>query len=343
MHIFIDESGAFIPGSTMGPPAYSLVLALVVPTAAHDDLCYEFLRTRDAWPNNAIELKGSSLDEAQCAEVARLLAKCDCLIEMQIIDMGQHDVACIEDSKERQAQYTTANITPAHQATMIQQTAEIANAFRSMSNQLFVQAFLSIELVIEVADIAPLYYVQRMPQELGNFTWLIDRKDRDLTLMERTWSTFILPAGESRSSKKPGTRLEGADYSYFEKYRIHESEANPEWAKKIAWMRETYAIESPPGEFEATDWKKLTSEDRTFADSKSSLGLQLADITATSLRRALKGNLQQPGWEPFGQLLIHKKSLPFCMIGRPPRSAKLEEPAKSVWQVLSAHSKPMIA
>jgi Protein of unknown function (DUF3800) len=343
MHIFIDEAGAFIPGSTMGPPTYSLVLALVVPTAAHDDLCYEFLRTRDGWPNNAIELKGSSLDEAQCAEVARLLVKYDCLIEMQIIDMGKHDVACIEELKERQAQYTTANITPAHQATIIQQTNDIANAFRAMSNQLFVQAFLSIELVIEVADIAPLYYVQRVPQELGSFTWLIDRKDRDLTLMERTWSTFILPAGEFRSRKKPGTRLAGADYSHFTKYQIHESDANPEWAKKIAWMRQTYSIDIPPGEFQATDWKKLISEDRAFADSKSSLGLQLADITATSIRRALKANLQQQGWEPFGQLLIHKKSLPFCMIGRPPRSTKLEEPAKSVWQVLSAHSKLMIA
>src|ERR1017187_14299 len=97
MHIFIDEAGAFIPFPTMGPPAYSLVLALVVPAAAHDDLCYEFLRIRDAWPNSAIELKGSSLDEAQCAEVAGLLAKHDCLIEMQIIDMGKHDVKCIDE------------------------------------------------------------------------------------------------------------------------------------------------------------------------------------------------------------------------------------------------------
>jgi hypothetical protein len=49
-----------------------------------------------------------------------------------------------------------------------------------------------------------------------------------------------------------------------------------------------------------------------------------ASIAATSLRRTFKGNLQQAGWQPFGQILIHQKSIPFCMIGTLERDRRLE-------------------
>ena len=152
MHIFIDEAGPFIPPPTMGSPSYSLVLALVVPTSTHDQLCYDFLRIRDAWPHNWIEVKGNKLDETQYSEIAFLLGKYDALIEIQIVDMGLHDVACIKDFKERQAQSVTAKLTPHHQPTMIRQLSDLAGTFRSMANQLFVQAFLMIQLVIKVCE-----------------------------------------------------------------------------------------------------------------------------------------------------------------------------------------------
>ena len=335
MHIFIDEAGTFISPAAMGPPAYSLVLALVVPTSNHENLCYEFLRLRDTWSNNSVEIKGSKLDETQCSDVALLLAKHDALVEVQIIDMGLHDVQCIENFKEKQAQAVTANLTPRHQPTLVRQLAETADTFRGMANQLFVQAFLMMQLVIEVCEVGILYHVQRRPEELASFKWVIDQKDRTLTAMEKTWSTFILPAGEAQSGKKPAPRIIGCDYSHFTHYEIHESTADAEWQKKISWMRANYKIEQAPGEFRASDWKKLVSEDRAFEDSKVSLGLQLADIAATSLRRALNGNLQKAGWEPFGRLLIHKRAPSFLMLGESsPRSSTLEPMAELVWNRL---------
>jgi hypothetical protein len=79
------------------------------------------------------------------------------------------------------------------------------------------------------------------------------------------------------------------------------------------------------------------------SNSKRSLGLQLADIAATSLRRALNGNLARPGWEAFGKLLIKQPGLPFCMIGTTPRSTKLEGPGKAVWDVLAILAKDLLA
>jgi hypothetical protein len=265
------------------------------------------------------------------------------LSKPKIIDMGLHDVACVADFKERQAVAVTARMTTEHQPTMVREMEGIRDAFRTMSNQLFVQAFLTMRLVIKTCDTAQLYYVQRSPQELGSFTWVIDRKDHDLTTMEKTWSKFILPQGETESAGKPARRLIDCDYSHFAKYEVHEPTASPDWARKMRWMRETHGLKHPPGQLRVINWQKLLSEDRTFEDSAKSLGLQLADITATSLRRALNGNLQQAGWEGFGRLFIHKNDeLPFCMIGSTPRKTRLEPPARDVWGILSRHARNMI-
>lgn len=74
MRIYIDEAGAFVPPN---PPRslFSLVLALIIPSTIEKDLFYEFLRLRDTWPNQSIEIKGSSLNESQAAEVINLVLR----------------------------------------------------------------------------------------------------------------------------------------------------------------------------------------------------------------------------------------------------------------------------
>ena len=67
MHIYIDEAGPFTPPN--GRRRYSLVLALVVPSAALVELSYQFLRLRrEDWPQQAVEIKGSKLNEDQAAQ-----------------------------------------------------------------------------------------------------------------------------------------------------------------------------------------------------------------------------------------------------------------------------------
>lgn len=51
MNIYIDEAGPFIPPK--GNRRYSLVLALVVPTATQTELFYQFLRLRDSRSPNS--------------------------------------------------------------------------------------------------------------------------------------------------------------------------------------------------------------------------------------------------------------------------------------------------
>jgi hypothetical protein len=342
MHIFIDEAGAFLP-PTSKPHAHSLVLAIIVPSGHHDQLCYDFLRLRDTWPHNAIEVKGSALTETQTAQVAQVLADHEVIVEFQALDMALHPDTVVSEFKERQADAITANVTPMHQPTIVRQLEELAAAFRTMPNQLFVQAVLTMHLVIDTVQHGTLYHVQRTPAELGRFCWMIDRKDHDLTAMERAWTMLILPAGEAQSTRSPFPRIIGADYSNFAKYEITEASADPEMVRHLAWMRETHKIDKPPANFRCLDWKRLLTEERSFADSKDHLGLQLADIAATTLRRALNRQLQQDGWELFGRLLVRKRVAPFVQIGSAASARQtLDSDATAVWHALTRHAKNMI-
>ena len=342
MKIYIDEAGPFIPPK--GKRRYSVVLAVILPEATEADLLYEFLRLRDGWPNNGVEIKGSKLDERQAAQVLRLPAAYDAIAEYYAIDMALHPNEIIDDFKNGQAAALTQNLTPMHAAAVIQRAHDDAEAIRKLANPLFVQAFATIHLILDMLDVAINYFAQRRPAELGRFAWMIDRKDRTVTEMEKLWSSLFLPFGEPRSAKRPFSMVEGYDYSYFTKYKIDESTADDKMKLHLRWMRNTLPFSrAVPDELHCIDAKRIWTEERAFEDSKNSLGLQLADIAATTLCRALNGNLQRPGWEPLARLLIRKKTAPFIQLGKAAsQHPRLEPHAARVWRILDASSQAMV-
>jgi hypothetical protein len=176
-----------------------------------------------------------------------------------------------------------------------------------MPNQLFLQAFAMWLLIIKTIREGTLYYVQREPQELGDIGWVIDRKDRTITQMEDTWSTLILPLSEKAFALKPMISIKGEDYSQFDaRYGFTEATAAPEMLRHVRWLQSVYAKPGQPrAPMHGIDARRLLTEQRTFQDSRDSLGLQLADMLDAILRRALNDRLQFSGWKDFGGLLIH--------------------------------------
>jgi hypothetical protein len=321
------------------------VLALVIPSTAESELFYQFLRLRDRWPHpQGLEIKGSKLDERQAAEVMSLLSAHGVIAEYNAIDMSLHPDEIVSEFKERQAAVITANLTSEHAEALVCGLREDADAIRNLSNPLFLQAFLSIDLSLTMIDVAINYYAQRRPEELGRFAWVIDRKDHSVTEMERLWSALMLPIGESRSSLHPYAKVEGFDYTHFVKYEVDENSADEKMKRHLKWMRETLPSAGPRTEpLRCIDAKRLWTEERAFGDSENSLGLQLADIAATTLCRALNGNLQPKGWEPIARLLIRKKTAPFFQIGRASRGhPPLDARAEQVWRTLHDNSQDMV-
>jgi hypothetical protein len=344
MRIYMDEAGNFVPQAS-GQSLFSLVLALVVPSSIEAKLFGEFPALLSSWPNSGTEIKGSKLDEAQAAQLIELASRHDVFVNFFAVDMATHGESVVNDVKARQAAAITANLTPEHHPPIAAQLRELAAAIQRMPNQLLLQAFLTIELVLKVIQESALYYVQRLPAELGSIAWTIDQKNRTITEMETTWSTLVLPMSESHFARTPLLTLKGADYSHFDsRYGI--AADDKEMSRHVQWMREAYGtrdVARPPG----LNAGLLLSEQRQFADSASSLGLQLADMLATILRRALNNRLQSPGWENYGRLLVaDKSSTPILQLGPAPQSGRTQtlsgQQIEKVWRALNSGNKPML-
>jgi hypothetical protein len=344
MRIYIDESGPFVPPN---PPrsSFSLVLALMIPSAIEKDLFDEFLRLRDTWPNQNVEIKGSSLDESQAAQLISLVLRYDTLVQFIALDANTHPGPMVEVFKNRQADGVTANITREHHPGPIPHLHQLGEAVRAMPNQLFLQAFATWRLIIKTIREGTLYYVQRQPQELGDIGWVIDRKDRTITRMEDTWSTLILPLSENAFGREPLIGIMGEDYSHFDvRYGFTESTADPEMLRHIRWLSSVYGKQTRSEDSVHIDAKRLLTEQLTFQDSRDSLGLQLSDMLAAILRRALNDRLRFPGWKDFGGLLVrHRQAVDgFIQLGASDKIPMLGH-ARKVCQALYERAKDMVA
>ena len=340
MRIYIDEAGGFV-AQPPGQSLFSLVLAVVVPSSIETKLFDEFSGLLASWPHQGAEIKGSKLDESQAAQLVDLVSRYDVTVQFFAVDMEMHGDKVVDDRKARQADAVTADLTPEHHPPIAAQIRGLADAIRRMPNQLFVQASLMIELVLRVIEESTLYYVQRLPDELGSIEWIIDRKDRKITEMEDTRSTLILPMSESHFVRKPLVCLLGANYSHFDaRYGIPADDE--EMNRHVAWTREAYGIQGDdrgPG----LNAGLLLSEQRQFADSAGSIGLQLADMLAAILRRALNNRLQDAGWSRFGRLVIADTRTPFLQLRPADVSGQtLGVQIEKVWRALKTGNKKML-
>lgn len=326
----------------MQQSSFSLVLALVAPSAVEDELFYEFLRLRDGWPKQAVEIKGSSLSETQAAQIIDLLTRFDVVVDFVAVDMASHAKNAIDDFKSRQAKAITAHVTREHHPEMVLQLVQIERIIRDMPNQLFIQAELTIQLILKILQTATLYHVQRRPEELGDIAWTVDRKNHSITEMEETWTTLILPMSENHFARAPIKFLAEADYSHFARYEVDPA-TDQDMARHIDWMRVTYGEREAPPKSSVIDAKRLLTEQQAFADSRDSLGLQLADMLASIVRRAANNKLQPPGWKDLGKLFI-RNTRPgwFVQLGGAGAQQEIQGTALELYRVLEKGSKSML-
>jgi hypothetical protein len=341
MRIYIDEAGSFVIAQTPSS-SYSLVLALIIPSTNEAQLFFEFMRLRDSWPEQQIEVKGRTLNETQAAQIIELVASFDVVAEFVALDLASHTREMIEDFKNRQADAFTVHITPEHQPEGVHEMQALASKMRSMPNQLFVQAFLTIKLVLTTIQVATLYYAQRLPDELGDISWLVDRKGHNITEMETIWTTSVLPFGESFFAKRPLITLREADYSHF--HRRYSTKVKGEIRNHLEWMDGIYGVGHLSDEDSVVDAKRLLTEQRQFVDSRESLGIQLADMLSSILRRALNGRLQPYGWKDFGKLLVKKRKNEtwFVQFDSGDTVLHLEGQAREVGLALRGNARPML-
>lgn len=309
MDIYIDESGIFSNPENR-PNIASVVAALVVPSSQRRELIRKFQRLTRHWQPKEKEIKGRELDEDQIAAIVTLLKKYDVCVDAIFIDLALHTNDEVAKFKKKQANNITANITPQHQSSLIQQLSEIKDIFLKMSNPIFVQAFLMMLMIPKLIPKMAHYYARRIPKELGSYNWFVDAKQKKLTEFEKAWSLAVYPIMSTQSLREPFARIEGGDYSYFGRFNNEDKEDTDsirEWA-------ESNNPELKGKRISSIDLNKLLGESFKFEDSKKNKGLQLVDVIVNAIQRALNGKLQEKGWRGIGSLMIDKNPYPMEFI-----------------------------
>lgn len=301
MHIFLDESGAF---AGIGKPvSLSAMAALVIPDGRLARVKADWRKLRRTFPkDHRGEVKGKALTEDQVIAVARLLAQHRCIAEVSMIDMGLHTREEIEAHIEGLMHGMSANLTDEHHPNIWATIERLQATLSTMKPPQYVQAVMILDLLPRLLDHAKLYYVQRTPAELGNFSWVFDAKGEDSikNTWEEWWTTLLGPILQSTAMRKPSARLVGANYRVFEKRFCTD-----EWPDHLP--------EREPGAPPAMEITKVFRNTRFSSEAEP--GLELADIVANAIRRTVARHLNKRAWGPLAELFIARRQHCIQFIG----------------------------
>lgn len=336
MDIRIDESGGFIPLGA-GSHRISAVGALVLPTLRLDELYAAYRALRVGFPTRQGEVKGSALGEMEVMAVIQLLMDYDVLFDAVTCDAASHRRRDVVGFQSQQVDMLRSSVGHHHHPEMVAEVHDLAARLRSLPPQLFIQFQMTIELVDRVLRHAPLYLVQRSPEELASFRWIVDAKDHQLTTYEELWSKLVYPSQMARTAKDPHPALEGADYSHFEPFLVK----NPD-------LRGPPYSPADPSNLRAIDLRKVLMDGLSFENSKTDLGLELVDIVTNALTRAMNGRLQRPGWENIGKLMVRESQTLRIIAFRAQkaerdRTIRVKDGFNGVVQLIGATAKSMLA
>jgi hypothetical protein len=337
VRIYIDESGGFIPG--IPASRVSCVAALAVAEKDADALLRRYFELRAAW-TTAKEVKGSSLTDDQTLEALSAVAAFDVVAKIVAIDMHLQSVDQIAEFQNGQGDAFVSGLTEVHSTASREWAHNARTDWRSLSPQLAVQMYAMFLALEDFLRDVPNYYAQRLPNELGRFDWYIDPKDVTRARYDELWQRLACPVLQTMSFENPAARVEGFDYSAFDRFE----KPLPPYVLKLRPPRPGARSTSP-------DLKMLLNESVSFPDSRSEIGLQLADIVASALTKAMNGKLSDSVWPVLGSLMIERPrgEPPLRLVGLEPRTSRSTKPLRpsehhqDVLSMLRLFCKPMLA
>jgi hypothetical protein len=271
--------------------------ALTIPTAQHDEIIDKFRELSRTWPNDRGEIKGRLLQEEHFDAALALYASCGILFEAVAIDLGTHDSTAILRHKMGAAANILKNVSNRMHPNVQRELKSMTATMHAISVPEYVQMVVMTTVVESVFRTNFRWLPLTAPRELSSFTWIIDGKELTPTEMERLWSKICLPWLQSRSLNNPLVTITEGDFSYLPADVVREL---PEVPTHLAPH-----IRRPAQPFEYFEIKTIL-RNPTFADSAHHVGLQMADLAVSAVRRAMMGNLGDFGWERLGSLLIRR-------------------------------------
>ena len=296
MLAFLDESGLFAnPNNHQNAP--SCVAVLGIPHRKYHSICGAFDNWKKSEFGDITERKAKDLDERQVDAVLKILNAHRTTLEVVIFDPAIIGPNSVSTHKKLFSLSLTGGLDHRHSEDMHKYMDKLRIRIEMLNDQLYAQFQATILVIDHFIQTCLIEYWDSHPKELGSFAWLIDAKDpKRTTEMEDLWRSIILPCMQNRIKPlgTPEWNKEGHPFNIAFGGTLP---AAPEWLFE--------GKQRPPGPFHFVK-HGLILEDLKFIDSTKSHGVQLADIAATSLRRALSGTIQLQGVRRLGRLIVFR-------------------------------------
>lgn len=327
MKIYLDESGTFTTDKRNQLHSLSCNVALVVPEKIETELFVFFEQWKTQLKlDDKGEAKGHKLNEEDFEKLLSGLSKFDILIEVDVIDLGNTSDEEIKEHQLKMAEQHPKSKTGSN--TNAEQSKDIV---ADLSLPEYVQILSTSNVIYNVLSTAITYYAQRFPKELGNFQWIFDAKNPTKKKdYEKTLPYLVKPLVQTSFLSQPIASVIGFDYSYLTTYHLQEGYVIEE--QKINSLKKS----------EFVHICKIM-QDIHFVPSDTNMGLQIVDILANCVRRAMSDRLQFRGWRYLSSLIIkrHESSVSVTRFG-----GCLEEkphtPLANFVNYFQAHGKQML-
>jgi hypothetical protein len=280
--LFIDESGVFVPAQSINSWSVCATLAAAEQAMPRIRNAIRNLRRRVGVGG---EVKLDRVDEAQLLAFLADLNDPGVVVFASAIDSGlntRDDLEWHQHGQVSRILKSAPQMTYPEGRAMVE---DLADRIEKLSPQLYAQLLVHMDMIHRFLRRGTTYFAQWWPAALGSFEWRVDQKNKGQ--VETTYETVVrdlTPAIlQTRSMNEPMVFVIGENYSHMEKY-IFTPDSFPEHLRSAM----------PPGaKLDGVDVGKILTEDLRFADSSTIAGLQAADIVASSIRRALRGNFSR--------------------------------------------------
>jgi hypothetical protein len=133
------------------------------------------------------------------------------------------------------------------------------------------------------------------PKELGAFHWVVDAKNEGRSALENCWTIIGGGLLQSAFLAEPSKWIPSIDTTAFDAAFLMEDQTWPDYLP---------AVKRPSPTGQVIDLRKIMTESFRFADSRTEVGLQLADVATNAFRRVVRGHLPRDLVLPIGELLL---------------------------------------
>ncbi|WP_242210042.1 MULTISPECIES: DUF3800 domain-containing protein [unclassified Pseudomonas] len=342
MHIFIDESGIFSASSDQ--KTWSTVGAVTVPDRSMKAV------------SDALRSLKLSLGAALGSEIKQ--ERPDCQSEpYQIFLKALDDAGCTLHVLSTRGTAVEALGLEKHRkgtidgvrnyASKIPEAAphaeEVVALIESLKPQEYNQCILQVQIICEMLPKIISYYADFMPEEIGRFKWVIDRKGEKENRYERTFKSLYVGLVGVRARKQTAAILAGRNYSAF--YRRFSPEEDV--SELLIKSKEMYGVDHThlKDAIVPVDFGDILEGEFSLEDSKENDGIQVADLLISSVNRCLKRNYtdNEKMAKALGSLMINAPRIDercIMVLGHSGTRPLANAPAKLV-NIMDAASKKL--